>query len=59
MKKLYIRFFNNIDDEIPINSTELKIKIFLNETWFEIQFDDEISDWMHSHSNGRVDFVWL
>jgi hypothetical protein len=61
MKKLFIRFFKNKDDQIPMDSYHLSGAI-----WDEQQAkfllpdsSDVIIDWMVQHPIGKVDIVWL
>lgn len=60
-RKLFIRFFEYKDHEIPYDSHPLKINNYLIQEGasFITEFDDEIADWMTNHPDGKVDFVWL
>lgn len=61
MKRLFIRFFENKEDQIPKDSYPLcnqdkdagEIDIAL----LDIHWNSAV--WMKAHQNGKVDLVWL
>jgi hypothetical protein len=61
MKKLFVRFFNHLENQIPVDSHMVCVS---NATSTEmsnciISETVEINEWMKTHPQGKVDFVWL
>jgi hypothetical protein len=59
--KMYIRFFRNKEDGMPINSYKLGNDEEDNNTIQNSaeRVSDFINGWMNQYPNGKVDFVWL
>ena len=60
--KRYIRFFENRNDTIPVNSYEVCPGGNYKSNCISSDSDtivNHINDWMNQHDNGKVDFVWL
>jgi hypothetical protein len=61
MKKLYIRFFEHAENTVPVNSECVCRRVFSDyQTTSNVKsYAGDVTSWMMSHPNGKVDFVWL
>jgi len=60
-KRLYIRYFNSHDTEVPINSAyvlEENVNM-ANQARILRDYGINIAVHLDQHPNGKVDFVWL
>ena len=61
MKKLYVRFFDHKDKQIPVNSYFVCVDNCGNRERLKSikSAADNISVWMREHTEGKTDFVWV
>ena len=58
--KLFIRFFRNKEDVVPIDSWEVFNRGELDMYHFQNADVDKVTvEWMNLYHNGKIDFVWL
>ena len=58
--KLFIRFFRNKEDVIPVDSWEVCSRGELDMYHFQhADVDKATVEWMNLYHNGKIDFVWL
>jgi len=55
-KKLYLRFFENKENQIPENAEQFAPFLHFQQ---EGDLEFVIDDWMRKHPEGKVDIVWL
>jgi hypothetical protein len=60
-KKLFLRYFLFVEDKIPYNSDIVATSSYLKGDMLDAikDFSTLINDWMETHPQGKVDFVWL
>jgi hypothetical protein len=61
MKRLYIRFFDDKDSQLPVDSDKVFPDNYLvhDESIHIGSWSSKIGHWMATYPNGKVDFVWL
>lgn len=55
MKKTYIRFFEDKNNEIPNDSEEIDLESSIGAEWMK----EQTKDWLKKFPSGKVDFVNL
>lgn len=57
--KLYIRFFRNKKENVPVNSNLVCLRNEDMAAFINLEISESIITWMEAYPNGKTDFVWL